>query len=255
MAIERFTNDAVTTLAANITSAAQTTVDVDSDSDFPTSPQFRIKIGEEIMLVTALPAANQFTVTRGVENTSPLTYSSGVDVTHLLTAGSFANAIRGDIAFSSDSGVSNAYVVSLEITPEEYKTGMIVRFDPSNGNTGSSTINVNSLGVKDIKKNVSDDLNEGDILSGKICSLIYDSLGNFQLLTFPEMVLGITPTGSVDGTNDTFTMPDTYISNTTVVYRNGLRQKEGDDYSESGSTVVFISPPPVGDSLLADYKK
>ena len=69
------------------------------------------------------------------------------------------------------------------------------------------------------------------------------------------MVLGITPTGSVDGTNDTFTMPDTYISNTTVVYRNGLRQKEGDDYSESGSTVVFISPPPVGDSLLADYKK
>ena len=48
MAIERFTNDAATTLAANITSIVQTTVAVDSDADFPTSPQFRIKIGEEI---------------------------------------------------------------------------------------------------------------------------------------------------------------------------------------------------------------
>lgn len=254
MAIERFSNDAVTTLAVDITSISQTSVEVDSDADFPSDPQFRIKIGEEIMLVTAIPVANEFTVTRGVENTSPATYSTGVDVVHLLTAGSFANAIRGDVAFSDDSGVADAYVVSLEIAPEEYKSGMIVRFDPANNNTGSSTINVNSLGSKSIKKNVSDDLDEGDILVGKIVSLIYDGT-NFQLLTFPEMILGITPTGSIDGTNDTFTMPDSYISNTTVVYRNGLRQKEGDDYSESGSTVVFTSPPPVGDSLLADYKK
>lgn len=254
MAIERFTNDAVTTLAVDITTISQTTVEVDSDADFPINPQFRIKIGEEIMLVTALPASNQFTVTRGAENTTPATYSSGVDVAHLLTASSFANAIRGDIAFSTDSGSSNAYVVSLEIVPEEYKTGMILRFNPANNNTGASTVNVNSLGVKSIKKNVSDDLDEGDILSGKICSLIYDGT-NFQLLTFPEMILGIVPSGSVDGTNDTFAFPDAYISNTTVVYRNGLRQREGDDYSESGSDIVFTSPPVSGDSLLADYKK
>jgi hypothetical protein len=254
MATERFTNDALTELSSDVSTIVETSVFVTSDAEFPSSPQFRIKIGEEILLVTAIPSANEFTVVRGVEGTSPGTYSSGASVAHTLTASSFANAIRGDISFSDDSGSANAYVASLEIAPEEYKAGMVVRFNPASGNTGSSTINVNSLGLKTIKKNVSEDLSEGDIAIGKICSVIYDGT-NFQLLTFPDLVLGVEPSGSVDGTNATFSMPDSYISNTTIIYRNGLRQKEGDDYSESGSDVIFTSPPKSGDTLLADYKK
>lgn len=53
-----------------------------------------------------------------------------------------------------------------------------VRF--ANANTGASTINLNSLGAKAIKKNVSAALVLGDILAGGIYELVYDGT-NFQI--------------------------------------------------------------------------
>lgn len=53
--------------------------------------------------------------------------------------------------FYTDSGTANAYVLSIQspvIAPTEYKTGMLVRFRAGNANTGASTVNVASLGVK-----------------------------------------------------------------------------------------------------------
>lgn len=64
------------------------------------------------------------------------------------------------------------------------------------------------------------------------------------------------PSGSVDGSNVYFTTAFNFIANSTQLYRNGIRQFLGTDYTESGSdTVVFTQAPLTGDILIIDYSK
>lgn len=83
----------------------------------------------------------------------------------------------------SDTGAVNAYAVSLNAMGAAYFTGMPVVFTPANTNTGASTINVNSLGTKTIKKQGGTaDVAAGDIQSGAVILLVYDGT-NFQMLS------------------------------------------------------------------------
>lgn len=63
-----------------------------------------------------------------------------------------------------------------------YFNMMRLRVKFTNANTGASTINLNGLGAKDIKKNVSTALSAGDIVAGGIYDLTYDGT-NFQIGT------------------------------------------------------------------------
>jgi len=56
---------------------------------------------------------------------------------------------------------------------------VVIKF--TNANTGSSTLNINSLGAKTLKKAVSTNLASGDILAGQCLVLIYDGT-NFQVM-------------------------------------------------------------------------
>jgi hypothetical protein len=85
MATEKFANNASSTLSSGI-SDTDLSLTVSSASSFPTSGQFRIKIENEILLVTSV-ASNVFTVSRGQEGTSAASHNSGSTVTHILTAG------------------------------------------------------------------------------------------------------------------------------------------------------------------------
>lgn len=70
-----------------------------------------------------------------------------------------------------------------------------------------------------------------------------------------------TPSGAVDGMNDTFTTANQYAPGTTHLYVNGIRQKEGVgfDYVEQvdNETLVFEagSVPQMGDVLIVDYRE
>ena len=75
--------------------------------------------------------------------------------------------------FYIDSGVANAYVLTLAasmtnpvsaVAGQGYFIGMTIRFRAGNPNTGASTVNVNSAGVKNLKKeDGTTDLDVGDI--------------------------------------------------------------------------------------------
>lgn len=92
MATERFANSAETTLAAPIT-AGDNPITVVSNATFPTQPQFRIRVGDELMLVTGGTAGTSWAVTRGYEGTSPAAHSGGAPVTQVLTAGALGNLL------------------------------------------------------------------------------------------------------------------------------------------------------------------
>jgi len=67
------------------------------------------------------------------------------------------------------------------------------------------------------------------------------------------------PSGTVNGTNPTFTLANTPTTGTVHLYRNGIRQKagSGNDYQISAATITFETgnEPQTGDLLLADYRK
>lgn len=57
-----------------------------------------------------------------------------------------------------------------------------------------------------------------------------------------------------NGTNLVFTTAQPYRPNTTAVYLNGLREFVGEAYTETTSTTItFTDPPLTGDSIRIDY--
>jgi Tfp pilus assembly protein PilV len=71
-----------TTLAAAITSTTQTSISVASATAFPPKPEFRVKIENEILLVTAVGTpATTWTVSRAQDGTAAATHSLGLAVT------------------------------------------------------------------------------------------------------------------------------------------------------------------------------
>lgn len=93
-----------------------------------------------------------------------------------------ANINSGTVNYAVDTGVVNAYLVSLPQAPASYTDGLHVVMRPLNTNTGASTINVNSLGVKSIRGTDSAALQAGYISAGVPCELRYSTAtGYFHL--------------------------------------------------------------------------
>jgi hypothetical protein len=96
MSIEQYANNASTTLNGSITSGA-TSITVSGYSTFPSSTQFRIKIDNEIMIVTGGAGTTTWTVTRGVEGTTARSHADGAVVKHILTAGGLVQTFEDRI--------------------------------------------------------------------------------------------------------------------------------------------------------------
>jgi hypothetical protein len=80
---ERLANNATTTLLAAI-SSGDTTLTVTSATGFPTEGDFRIILGTEILIVTAV-SGTTFTVTRGAETTGANSHASGAALAQIIT--------------------------------------------------------------------------------------------------------------------------------------------------------------------------
>lgn len=71
-----------------------------------------------------------------------------------------------------------------------------------------------------------------------------------------DMVTGETPSGSVNGSNTSYTTSNGYVSGTLQVWINGLLQKPSDHYSEtnpSSGTFSMDEAPESGDNILVAY--
>lgn len=92
--------------------------------------------------------------------------------------------ISSNADYYTDSGAADAYVltsISPNESPQFYRNGMRIRFRTSNANTGASTVNVATLGVKNIKKeDGASDPDAGDISSAIENVAVYDGT-NFRL--------------------------------------------------------------------------
>jgi len=89
--------------------------------------------------------------------------------------------IQDSLAVSATATGTDTYAITLSPAPTAYTAGQIFQVKFTNANTGASTINVNGLGAKAIKKNVSGALVSGDIAAGQVLNLAYDGT-NFQIV-------------------------------------------------------------------------
>lgn len=115
MAIERFINNFQTTLSSGINDST-TTIPVAAGTSV--ASQFRARIDDEIIIVTAGGTGTSWTATRGAEGTSNVSHSSGATVTIVLTAGALqqmtADQVRtgtyADLPATSDAIEGHVYI-------------------------------------------------------------------------------------------------------------------------------------------------
>ena len=173
-----------------------------------------------------------------------------------------ASELVTQATFIYDATHINAYTGSLPDPILAYKTGMKIDLLVVNSNTGAVTLNIDGLGVKSVKKNGSEALVANDITAGKIIPLAYDGL-NFQVIgggsssvASNSFVSNEIPSGTVNGTNATFTLANTPVSGTLALYRDGqLMKGGGNDYTLTGNSIVFVTAPLTDSVLLAFYQQ
>jgi len=104
-----------------------------------------------------------------------------------------SRVIEGTINYCADAGANDTYACSLDPAIVAYTEGACYTFKANTANTGAATINLNSVGAKDIKKvqgGVTTTLSDNDIRSGQVVNVCYDGT-NMQM----QSTLGNTPVG------------------------------------------------------------
>lgn len=82
---------------------------------------------------------------------------------------------------------------------------------------------------------------------------------NFEIITDWEIKDEI-PSGTIDGTNATFTTAHNYVAGSLIVLVDGIRQLKGSSkhYEETGSnsfTFTAGNEPQVGQDVVCDYRR
>ncbi len=84
--------------------------------------------------------------------------------------------------YAASSTGNDSYAITVSPVPNDYDAGDTYTFKADVANTGAASLNVNSLGVKTIKKFGTYDLETGDIAAGQVVTVKYDGT-YFQLIS------------------------------------------------------------------------
>lgn len=118
-----------------------------------------------------------------VTPTSPIAVGDNDTRVPTVASNAYLTSINGYLLnYYADTGTANAYAITPSPVISSYVAGQTFIFKAANANTTASTLNVNSLGVKSIKKMGSSALVSGDIASGSDVMVTYDGT-NFQMIS------------------------------------------------------------------------
>lgn len=195
-------NNAVTTLAASISSTA-TSLSVVSGAGAlfpnPTSGQFfrftLVKAGVpttfEICLCTARSTDTFASIQRAQEGTTALSWSAGDTVALFPTAGDLADFAQFDDLqkqlgnYAIDTGSANAYSVALSPALVAHVVGMPIRWKAAHANTGASTF-TDGVGAGSLVLAPGVATPSGVIVSGGMYASVWDGT-QFQLSYAPNL--------------------------------------------------------------------
>jgi len=117
------------------------------------------------------------------------------------------------------------------VSMSAYAAGQTFRFIAAGANTTTGvTLNINSIGAKNITKNGTTALAAGDIPSGSVVVVVYDGT-QFQLISLPSY----TPTFNLT-TNNTWTGKQTFTGTSSVLSSKFVNALEGVTVSATAAT-------------------
>jgi hypothetical protein len=124
-----------------------------------------------------------------ISETNPVITSSGQTINesdnNQMAISHAISGSKGDFYQEASGSAADVYVLEGSDSQQQIhqlRDGMRIRFRVTNANTGSSTINVNSLGAVTAKLNGSD-LSGGELVAGEIVEFVYKQSSNeFDLI-------------------------------------------------------------------------
>lgn len=191
--------------------------------------------------VSTLPAA-EFNEMAGEMET--LITETGLSLTS-GTTNQMSNALANHAAaahYYTDGGTANAKVLtkgSTRRSTTSYITGLRVVFVNSTANTAAVTINVDGLGVKDLKRSDNQALSSGQLTAGQVYTAVYDgtsfrledpTLGSGFVDITANTTLDITHKGKLircDKTSGSFTVTLPTAASVGDGYRVGILALNG----------------------------
>jgi hypothetical protein len=162
----------------------------------------------------------------------------------LLSGGTTANVTAGDGALFAGANGSDWIIATLR-KMSGYKDVAREIVKVTNRATDALTIVRAQEGTAALQFEV------GDTLDIDFTAAAFDSI--------PQYADAITPTGTINGTNLVFTLPNAPSPAASLqLFINGILQRAGGiDFTLSGSTITFASTaatPQTGQNLLAYYR-
>lgn len=178
----KFDGDLTTEVTANKLPWVKNETIVELGTDTPQIFQWLKEYIDAVAIAGSVPASETTTgiVEEGTQaEVDAGTATGGTGSRTFLSPAKLRSKKKSD--YVSDTGSANAYVIAPSPAITAYTVGQEFVFKAVNANNGDSTLNVNSLGVKTIKKDSTGTLVTGDILAGQIVHVIYDGT-YFQLM-------------------------------------------------------------------------
>jgi len=144
--------------------------------------------------------------------------------------------------YAADAGGTDTYAITVAPVPTAYVTGQVFRFKANTANTGTATLNVNSLGALTLKKPSASGytaLETGDILANQLVEVMYNGTDAIVTSTlssalsssglYYNQILGLTNTGVTTvtrGVNTTTSETDGSVFYTVTVTGTATCQLE-----------------------------
>jgi len=160
------------------------------------------------------------------------------------------NALRKDVIqnggdYAASAGSSNAYTLAIDSAIAAYNEGQVFKFKANFANTGPATLNVNSIGAKNILKFGNKNLISGDIKSGDVVYVVYDGT---SMLMLSSSSTDKSKFGG-DGSDGALSVPSgtTNIDATSSV--NIVKKNYTTINIASGATLALINPASDGSGL------
>lgn len=108
--------------------------------------------------------------------------------------------LQDRVTYAADTGSANSYAAALANAPPAYVSGLHVVMTPANSCTGASTLNVNGLGARAIKRVDGTDPEAGDIRAGIPCEFVLVGSTFYLISAAPADVVGAVQSSATDAT-------------------------------------------------------
>ena len=156
-----------------------------------TTPTLQVDAGPAQIIVCAGSPLKAGDIQAG----SYYTVRSNASTFQLLSPRSSGNLEVNTVTGTNDLAVTLASSYAVP----DYYDGLLLSFKPVADNTGAVNLNVGALGDKDLFKNLDEELDAGDLLTGQVVIVVYDGT-SFQLVSHQDLakVAVVTPDFATD---------------------------------------------------------